>query len=316
MKIVAVESIGISPLKAVEIAKHFAAHGHEFVFYPDRKEDQTSLLERMHDADIAIISNIPLPETVLSKCKNLKFIALAFTGMDHIDVNYCQKQGIVIRNAAGYATHAVSELTIGLILDVYRHLSEMENQTRLLRTRNNFIGREIYGKTVGIIGTGAIGRCTALLLKHFGCNVIVYSRTQHNAMIENQIPYVSLNELLLQSDIVSLHLALTPETTHLISKEKLALMKPEAILINTARGKIVDNEALANALHQHLISGAGIDVYETEPPISATHPLLNAPNCVLKPHIAYATGEAFDKRIEIVLHNIDDFLTLNPSTHE
>ena len=311
MKIVAVEPIGISSEKAEKITNHFAKNGHEFKFYSDRQEDVSILIERIQDAEILIISNIPLTKNILSECNKLKFIAVAFTGIDHIDLKYCKEKGIEIRNAAGYATHAVSELTIGLIIDVYRHLSEMENNTRTLQTRNNFLGNELYGKTVGIIGTGAIGRQTALLLKSLGCKVIAYSRSKHPEMIKNHIPYVTLDELLQQSDIVSLHIPLTPETTHLINKEKIALMKSEAIIINTARGKIIDTFALSEALINHLISGAGIDVFENEPPLAENHPLLHTPNCILKPHIGYATREAFDKRIEIVLTNIDNYLNQN-----
>lgn len=309
MKIIAVEPIGISPDKVVQIKNHFHKLKHEFIFYTDRNEDPTILINRIQDADIIIISNIPLPESILSTNKNLKLIAVAFAGIDHIDTNYCKKHNIEVRNASGYATHAVSELTIGLILDVYRHLSIMETQTRKLQTRNNVLGRELFGKTVGIIGTGAIGRRTAIILKSMGCKVIAWSRSKYKEMTDNDIFYVGLDDLLKQSDIVSLHLPLTEETHYLISKEKIALMKSDAILINTARGKIVDNHALATALTENKISGAGLDVYETEPPLSENHPLLKAPNCLLKPHIAYATKEAFDKRIEIVINNINNFLS-------
>lgn len=311
MKIIAIEPIGIGPERLIEIQNHYAAYGHTFILYPDRNEKPVVITQRMQNADIAIVSNLPIPESILSQCSHLKCIAVAFTGIDHIDTTYCRAHNIHICNAAGYATHAVSELTIGLILDVYRHLSEMEVQTRQLKDRNNFLGRELYGKTAGIIGTGAIGRRTALLLKSLGCEVVVWSRSEHIEMKENNISYLSLDELLRQSDIVSLHLPLTPETTYLLSKEKIALMKPQAILINTARGKVVDNEALATALQEQRISGAGIDVFETEPPLPQNHPLLKAPHCVLKPHIGYATREAFDKRIDIVLHNINTFLHLN-----
>lgn len=309
MKIIAVEPIGINPDKLVEIKNHFLKLKHEFIFYADRNEESTVLINRIQDADIIIISNIPLPESILSTNKKLKLIAVAFTGIDHIDTNYCKKHNIEIRNASGYATHAVSELTIGLILDVYRHLSTMETQTRKLQTRNNILGRELFGKTVGIIGTGAIGRRTAILLKYMGCKVIAYNRTKYKEMTDNDISYVDLDDLLKLSDIVSLHLPLTEETHHLISKEKIALMKSDAILINTARGKIVDNQALAIALTENKISGVGMDVYESEPPLPENHPLLKAPNCVLKPHIAFATKEAFDKRIEIVINNIINFLS-------
>ncbi len=312
MKIVAVESIGITSSQAGEIKKHFSQLGHDFIFHADRNESSEILIERMQEAHIVIISNISLTADVLSKCKHLRMLAVAFTGIDHIDTAYCKTHNILIRNASGYATHAVSEMTIGLILDVYRHLSTMETQCRSLQTRNNSLGRELFGKTVGIVGTGAIGRRTALLLKSFGCNVIAWSRSKHPEMIAHQIQYLTLDELLKQSDIVTLHLPLTAETHHLLSKEKIALMKSEAVLINTARGNTVDNTALATALTEQKISGAGIDVYEMEPPLPENHPLLKAPHCVLKPHIAYATREAFDKRFDIVLRNIHDFLNQNP----
>ena len=308
MRIVAVEPIGISPEKAKEIAAELAASGHEFVCYPDRREDFVGLLARMKDAEVVIISNIPLPAAVLSECPKLKHIELAFTGMDHIDVAWCREHGITIRNAAGYATRAVAELAVGLMIDVYRKITELDAGTRSGGVRGAFLGRELYGKTVGIVGTGAIGTCTARIAQAFGCRVVAYNRSVHAEVRALGIPYLPLDDLLRQSDIISLHLPLTADTYQLVSAEKLALCRPSAIIVNTARGNVVDMEALAAALREGRIAGAGIDVYEKEPPLPAEHPLLQVPNVVAVPHVGYATREAFDSRIDIVLDHLREYL--------
>jgi len=305
MKIVAVEPIGISAERAKDIQHQLAQKGHEFVWYADRKEDAATLVERMQDAEIVIVSNIPLPADVLSKCPKLQFLNVAFTGLDHIDLNYCEAHQIRVKNASGYATQGVAELAVGLMIDVLRQITRLDGSIREGGIRGAFLGRELRGKTVGIVGTGAIGIRTAQLLQAFGCNVIAWSRTQRQEVTEMGIPYVSLEELMRRSDIISLHVPMTPETNGLISKEMLALCKPTAILINTARGKVVDMNALAEALREGRMAGAGIDVYEKEPPLPQNHPLLNAPNCVLVPHVGYATREAFDDRIGIVLGNLE-----------
>lgn len=304
MKIVAVEPIGLSAERAKEIQHQLAQKGHEFVWYADRKEDAATLVERMQDAEIVIVSNIPLPADVLSKCPKLQFLNVAFTGLDHIDLNYCEVHQIRVKNASGYATQGVAELAVGLMIDVLRQITRLDGSIREGGVRGAFLGRELRGKTVGIVGTGAIGIRTAQLLQAFGCDVMAWSRTQRPEVTEMGIPYVSLEELMRRSDIISLHVPMTPETNGLISKEMLALCKPTAILINTARGKVVDMNALAEALREGRMAGAGIDVYEKEPPLPQDHPLLNAPNCVLVPHVGYATREAFDDRIEIVLGNL------------
>lgn len=304
MKIVAVEPIGISAERAKEIQHQLAQKGHEFVWYADRKEDAATLVERMQDAEIVIVSNIPLPADVLSKCPKLQFLNVAFTGLDHIDLNYCEAHQIRVKNASGYATQGVAELAVGLMIDVLRQITRLDGSIREGGVRGAFLGRELRGKTVGIVGTGAIGIRTAQLLQAFGCDVIAWNRTQRPEVTGMGIPYVSLEELMHRSDIISLHVPMTPETNGLISKEMLVLCKPTAILINTARGKVVDMNALAEALREGRMAGAGIDVYEKEPPLPQEHPLLNAPNCVLVPHVGYATREAFDDRIEIVLRNL------------
>ena len=304
MRIVAVEPIGISAERAQEIRQELANKGHEFVWYADRKEDAATLVERMKDAEVVITSNIPLRAEVLSQCPKLQSLNVAFTGLDHIDLEYCQAHNILVKNASGYATEAVAELAVGLMIDVLRKITFLDGSIRQGGMRGAFLGRELRGKTVGIVGTGAIGTRTAELLKAFGCRVIAWSRTHKPEVMNLGVAYVTLEGLMRDSDIISLHVPLTNETKHLISKEMLALSKPTAILINTARGNVVDMDALAECLRDSKIAGAGIDVYEKEPPLPIDHPLLNAPNCVCVPHVGYATREAFDDRIEIILGNL------------
>jgi len=304
MRIVAVEPMGISAERAEVIKQDLAAKGHEFVCYFDRKEDSDSLVDRMRDAEVVMISNIPLPAEVLSKCPKLQFLNVAFTGLDHIDLAYCKEHQILVKNASGYATQAVAELAVGLMIDVLRKITFLDGSIRKGGVRGAFLGRELRGKTVGIVGTGAIGIRTAKLLQAFGCQVIAWSRTQKPEVADMGGRYVALDELMRISDIISLHVPLTAETKCLISRELLSLCKPTAVLINTARGNVVDMSALADCLRGGRLAGAGIDVYEKEPPLPETHPLLSAPNCVLVPHVGYATREAFDDRIDIILRNL------------
>lgn len=305
MKIVSVEPIGISEIRAQEIAAELAKDNHEFICYRDRKEDAATLIERMKDAEVVIVSNIKIGSDILSQCPKLKMLDVAFTGLDHIDLDYCQAHDIVVKNASGYATEGVAELAIGLMLDVYRHITALDADIRQGGTRNNFLGKELRGKRVGIVGTGAIGIRTALLLQCFGCEVVAWSRSQKADILAHNIPYVTLEDLMNTCDIISLHVPLTKETHHLISRELLEKCKPTAVIINTARGNVVDMDALADLLKAGKLGGTGIDVYEKEPPLDKEHPLFSAPNCVLVPHVGYATREAFDDRIGIVLGNLN-----------
>ncbi|MBQ7490737.1 MAG: hydroxyacid dehydrogenase [Bacteroidales bacterium] len=310
MKIVAVEPIGMTSEQVTFYENKFAEKGHEFVCFPDRNENPEILAQRMKDANIVIISNIRLGKEVMAQCTDLKMLSVAFTGLDHIDLEYCRERGIEVVNAAGYATEAVAELAIGLVLDVYRKITELDSTTRNGGTRNNYLGKQISGKCVGIVGTGAIGARTAQLFQQFGCKVIAWSRTKKDDVINAGIEYVTLEKLMEESDIISLHVPMCAETKNLISREKLALCKPSAVIINTARGGVIDNAALAEMLADGRIAGAGIDVFETEPPLPKTHPLLTAPNCVLAPHVGYATREAFDIRIGIVMENIFKYISI------
>lgn len=308
MNIICVEPLGISQEHFEELKKEFVSLGHNFSYYLDRKEDADTLASRMKEADIAIISNIKLPAIVLQQCNHLKYISVAFTGLDHIDLAYCREHNIAVQNAAGYSTVAVSELAIGLMLDVMRRITALDAVTRQGGSRGMFLGRELHGKTVGVVGTGAIGTATIRLLLAFGCKVVAYNRSEHEEVKALGVAYTDLDSLMRQSDIITLHVPMTPETHHLISRERIAMMKSNAILINTARGNVVDIPALAEALKSGRIAGAGIDVYEQEPPLPSNHPLTDAPNCVCVPHIGYASREAFDIRADIVFDHVRNYL--------
>ncbi len=308
MNIACVEPLGIAKERFEEIRRDFATDGHCFHYYLDRNESEAVLIDRMKECEIVIISNIKLSQNVLAACPKLRMLSVAFTGLDHIDLNYCQQHSIKVQNAAGYSTVAVSELAIGLMIDVMRRITSLDADTRQGGTRNNFLGRELHGKTVGVVGTGAIGTATIRLLTAFGCRVLAYNRSEHADVTALGVRYTSLDQLLQESDIVTLHVPLNSETHHLIDASKLALMKPSAILINTARGNVVDIDALAEALKSGHLAGAGIDVFESEPPLPQNHSLIHAPNCVMVPHIGYATREAFDIRSDIVIDHVKQFL--------
>ena len=295
-----------------ELSAPLKEAGHDFVYYDEKTTDIDELAKRSEDADVVIIANNPYPKEAFSKAENLKLIDVAFTGVDHVDLEAAQDQGIQVANAAGYSNTAVAELVIGLTLDVYRRISFGNDSIQQGDEVVLYQGNEIRGKTVGIVGTGSIGMETARLFKAFGANLIGYNRTEKDEAKELGLEYVSLDELMANSDIISLHLPLNDETKNTISREKLEMMKDSAVLINAARGPIVDNDALAELLNDGKIAGAGIDVFDTEPPIPSDYPLLSAKNAVLTPHVAYLTDESMVARAHIAFDNVVKFIEGNP----
>lgn len=309
MKIVLLEPIGIPATALKKLQNDFHENGHEFVSYKDRQADEKILIDRAKDADVLILSNIPLPGKVIKACPELKMISVAFAGVDHIDMATCNAQNIIVSNGGDYSSHAVAELTIGMAISLSRKFRKMEAALRDNATRNSFLGNELFGKTFGIVGTGSIGSEVAKLAHAFGCKILAYNRSKHPA---KYIKYTDLEDLLQNSDIVSLHIPLSKETEQMIGRKEIALMKEKAILINTARGPIVDYKALSDALQKNEIAGAAIDVYEKEPPIEQDHPLLQHENCLLMPHIGYATEEAIARRWEIVIDNVFQWMDGKP----
>ena len=287
--------------------------GHEFVYYHEKTTDADELAKRSEGADVIMIANNPYPTEVINQNEQLKLINVAFTGVDHVGIADANNQDIIISNAAGYADQAVAELAIGLVLDLYRGITAGDADIRQTEPYQAFQGREIAGKTVGIVGTGKIGLMTAKLFAAFGAKLIGYDVSENPEAKELGLEYVSLDELMTQADIVSLHVPLIPSTRGMISAEKIALMKTDAILINTARGPVVDNDALADALNNGEIAAAGVDVFDMEPPIPGDYKLLNAKNTVLTPHVAFLSEESMERRAKIAFDNTVSFLKGNPT---
>lgn len=304
MKVVILESLRISDDEFNRLTKPLTDNGHELVIYTDGKSDDETLKARIKDAEILVIANMPLSGEVIDAAEKLQYISVAFTGYNHIDLDKCKEKGIKVSNAAGYSTHSVAELTFGLIISLLRSIIPLEKIVREGGTKDGYRQTDLNGKTLGVLGTGDIGSAVAQLGLAFGCQVIAYNRSIKAELVEQGVEYKSLDEVLKASDIVTLHMPLTDETKNIIDKDKLALMKPSSLLINTAIGPIVDNNALAEALRTGTIAGAGLDRVDMEPPIPADYPLLDAPNTVLAPHVGYATDEAMVRRAIITFNNI------------
>ncbi len=309
MKLVILEPLGVEQEKLLALAEEKLTDRVEIEAYDTRVTDADALAERAKDADIVVLSNLPFRREVMERCPNLKMISVAFTGVDHVDMDYCRERGILVSNCAGYSNTAVSELVFGLALSLYRRIIECDRAVRAGKDKTGLVGLELSGKTFGIIGMGAIGTRTAQLAKAFGCRVLGFNRSSKQP---EGVHMVELDELLRESDIVSLHVPLTEQTRGMIGEREICLMKPSAILINTARGPVVDSAALAAALKEGRLAGAAVDVYETEPPIPQDHPLLTAPNVAATPHVAFATKEALYQRAVIVFDNVAGYLDGKP----
>lgn len=312
MKIVVMEPLGVALEKINALAAALQAAGHEFVYYTSKEAQQDKLLARVQDADIIMLANQPLSAEIINACPKLKMLSVAFTGVDHVALDACRARNILVCNAAGYSTNAVAELTFGLAISVIRNIVPCDARCRKAETKDGLVGFELFGKTFGVVGTGAIGARVAKIAAAFGCKVLAYSRTAKQELVDAGVQYVSLDELLAQSDFVSLHVPLTDATRGLINADAIAKMKQGAVLLNTARGPVVDSAALAEALNAGKLAGAGIDVFEGEPPIAENHPLCSAKNTVLTPHVAFASREALETRADIVFANIEKWLNGAP----
>ncbi|MGN0033603.1 MAG: NAD(P)-dependent oxidoreductase [Candidatus Limimorpha sp.] len=313
MRIVFLEPIELDYGVVNEACECLRADGHEVVIFRDKRPELN--IERSKGADIIVETDMLLDKSYFEACEGIKMLAIAVSGLDHIDLEECRKRGIHVANAAGYSTEAVAELAIAMMIDLYRKVIDNDKVTRSCRVGAILPGLELKGKTLGILGLGAIGRRTAELAKAFGCEVIAWNRTPTEA---EGVRMVDKETLLKTSDIVSIHIALSEETRHLITAEELYLMKRNAVIINTSRGGIINSGDLAKALADGIIAGAALDVYDGEPPlfcnlppINEDNPLLNAPNTLLLPHIGFGTAEAQTLRLKITIENIQKFINNN-----
>lgn len=312
MKISLLEPIGISEEAVRNLAAGLLEAGHEFQYFDTKTTDPEELFDRSKDCDIIMIANNPFPAEVVERLDNLKMISVAFTGVDHVGLSACRKKNIMVCNAAGYSNQTVAELVLGMAVDALRGVVKSDGLVRAGKGSQGVGGREICGKTVGIVGLGRIGLMTAKLFLAFGAKVIAYNRSKNPEAESLGIAYRELDEVLSQSDIISLNLPLNDTTRGFISGDRIALMKRDAVFINCARGPIVDNQALADALNEDRLGFACIDVFDMEPPLPADYPLLHAKNILLTPHQAYISEEAMARRAEIVFGNVYAYLKGEP----
>ncbi|WP_311376602.1 NAD(P)-dependent oxidoreductase [Anaerococcus lactolyticus] len=305
MKISLIDPLEVKESYILEQKEKLEKLGHEFTYYKESAKDCEEKIARLKDADIAMITNEPVSRKVIENT-NLKLIDVAFTGVDHVDLEASKEKGIKVLNASGYSDDSVAELVIGLTIGVLRKFNQ--NRENIFERQNNYLlGSLIKGKTFGVIGTGHIGKKLIELLQVFGCKIIAFSRTEKDDIKALGVEYVDLNTLLKESDIVSLHIPNNKETKHFLGKDQLDLMKEGAVLINCARGAVVDNDYLAKLLNEDKLR-AGIDVFDMEPPLPEDYPLRNAKNVILTNHVAFYTEEAMQIRADIVFDNLYSYL--------
>ena len=282
---------------------------HDVRTYPTRPSSPGELADRIGDADIVINirSTSRFTPEVLEKCPALRLISIWGTGTDNVDLPAAAARGIRVTNTPGVSAVAVAEHTLALIMAVAKRTVEVDRDVRQGRWPRAMV-TQLRAKTLGLLGAGAIGREVARLGAGIGMRVIAWTFHPRGDIAE----WVAFDEVLRQSDVVSIHLRLSPETSGLIGREQLELMKPGAILINTARGGIVDESDLVEALVTNRIGGAGLDVFETEP-LPPNSALRAIPNVVLTPHAAGITPETTEAGLALAIENVFAFLAGRPT---
>ena len=275
------------------------------------------IIERAADADIVITNKTPITKDIIDCLPNLKFIALMSTGYNIVDYVYLKEKGIPVSNIPSYSTDAVSQLVLSFILELAMNvgLHSQSVKSGEWSACEDFCYwkaplTELTGKSLGIFGLGKIGRAVAEKAKAFGMNIIAYTHRIHGDE-PDYIELVSLEDMLTRSDIVTMHCPLTPETEGIVNNDFIAKMKDGAYFINTSRGTVVNEKALADALNSGKLAGAGLDVLSTEPP-AADNPLLSAKNCFITPHIAWAAFETRERLAGILKENISAFINGKP----
>lgn len=276
------------------------------------------VVSRSKDAEIVFTNKTPVNAAALEHLPKLKYIGVLATGYNIVDVDAAKKLGIIVANVPGYGTSSVVQMTFALLLELTLHVQRHSDSVRDGKWSRSadfcfwdFPLVELAGKTIGIIGMGHIGGKVADVATAFDMKVVGNSRTRTDQSHRKNFRWAEIPDLLVTSDVVSIHCPLFPETRGLINKENLALMKKTAFLLNTSRGPIVVDEDLADALNSDLIAGAGIDVLSTEPP-PAGNPLFTAKNCIITPHISWATKEARARLMDIAVANLKAFLADKP----
>ena len=281
----------------------------EFVEYGTT--EPALVAERVGDAEVVVTNKIKLNETTLGSCRNVKLICVAATGYDNIDTEFCKERGIALCNVPGYSTDSVAQVTLAMALELVTHLSDYREFVHLgkytvsgIANKLTPVYHELSSMTWGVVGGGAIGTKVAEIASAFGCKVLVCRRKQ-----EGNFPLADIDTICEQADIISLHLPLSDSTRGILSRERINKCKKSAIIINTARGAVADEEALADAVKENRIGGLGVDVYSQEP-FAAEHPytdILGYKNVCLTPHMGWGSFEARNRCIVKISENIESF---------
>ena len=277
------------------------------------RDDEQLIIERIADSQIVITNKTPITKNIIDACHEMKFIAVIATGYNVVDCQYARKKGIPVANVPAYGTAAVSQFPIALLLEICHHIGHHNNSVHEGNWSKcvdfcywDYPLIELAGKTMGIIGFGRIGQAEGRIAKALGMNVLAYDPYPNDAgRVIAQ--YVDLNTLFSESDVVSLHCNLTPENEKLINKDNINKMKDGVILLNNARGQLLNEQDVADALNSGKIAAAGLDVVSTEP-IREDNPLLKAKNCIITPHISWASKESRQRIMDTTVQNVRAWL--------
>ena len=276
------------------------------------------ILARASGAEILLTNKTPIREQAIRQLPQLKYIGVLATGYNIIDVDAASRNNIVVANIPDYGSYSVAQLTFALLLELCHHVQRHSDSVREGKWASsmdwcywNYPLVELAGKTMGIIGFGNIGQKVGDMAASFGMSVLGAARKQSNQLHRKNFRWASVDEILQESDVVSIHCPLTPETKGLINARSVRTMKPSSFLLNTSRGPIIVDEDLSEALNADIIAGAGIDVLSVEPP-HENNPLFTAKNCIITPHIAWATKEARERLMKMAVTNLHAFLNGNP----
>ncbi|MCL2398474.1 MAG: D-2-hydroxyacid dehydrogenase [Defluviitaleaceae bacterium] len=284
----------------------------KFIVYDRVPHQKDEIINKIDNADAVITNKVPITQEIIAACPSIKYIGLLSTGYNVVDIEAAKAKGIPVTNIPAYGTDTVAQFTIGLLLEICLNIGHHNAEVVAGRWEKSidfcfwdYPQIELAGKTMGIIGYGNIGKATGQIASALGMKVIANNKSAKGKNL------VSLDELLAQSDVISLHCPLTPENEKLINKETIAKMKDGVIILNTARGALVDEKDLADALNSGKVYAAGVDVVSVEP-IKKDNPLLKARNCYITPHIAWAAKEARARLMNIAVENLKAFIDGKP----
>lgn len=313
MKIVVLDGYALNP---GDISWDKIATQGDFALY-DITQDK-DVVDRIGNAEIVFTNKTSITKDVLDKCPNIKYIGVLATGYNVVDIKACRDKGIVVTNIPTYGTTAVAQYTMAMILELCHHVGEHNRSVKAGDWKKsinfsywNYPLIELSGKTLGIIGFGRIGQAVAKIASAFGLNILAYDKFPNNDYLFDNVSYATIDELLRKSDFISLNCPLTEENKGIINKDNISNMKDGVFIINTARGPLINEKDLVEALESGKVQGAAVDVLAEEPPVKGNL-LIDCDKCIVTPHIAWAAKESRARLMDIASENLASFLNGNP----